>query len=320
MSSTADLRRAGVSIWLDDLSRGDIVSGRLAALITDRDVTGITTNPTIFATAVLQHPDAYAQQLDAVRRSGASPREAAIAIVTDDVRSACDILLPTHTATSGADGFVSIEVTPDAAHDVDATLAEADQFRTLVDRPNVLVKIPSTAAGVHALEEATARGFSINMTLLFGIPRYREVIAAYRTGLTRAATAGIDLGSIHSVASFFVSRVDVEADSRLAVVGTPAALALRGRVAVANARLAYAEYEASLRDPARGGRSEPATPALGLDRRQGSRHARHPLHRRPDSTGGGRHDAHHDTGGVLGPRPGAHGHRPRRLRGGPLRA
>ena len=246
MTATSDLRAAGVSIWLDDLSRADIVSGRLTALIDELDVTGITTNPTIFATAVERQPEAYADQLAAVRASGADPHDAALAIVSADVRSACDILLPVHERSGGADGFVSIEVTPEAAHDAEATLAQVRQLRTLVDRPNVLVKIPSTDAGVRALEDATAEGASINMTLLFGLDRYRQVREAYRAGLSRAVAAGIDPAGIHSVASFFVSRVDVAVDRRLAEIRGPAAADLAGRAAVANARLAYAAFEESL--------------------------------------------------------------------------
>ncbi|MFE4470776.1 transaldolase [Leifsonia sp. NPDC056824] len=249
MTATADLRRAGVSIWLDDLSRGDLVSGRLAELIRERDVTGVTTNPTIFAKAVEDDPDAYAGRLAELRANGAEPREAALALIAADVREACDVLRSVHEATGGADGFVSIEVTPDAAHDTAATLAEVRMLRALVDRPNVLVKIPSTDAGVRALEEATAEGASINMTLLFGLERYGQVMAAYRAGLVRAAATGIDLGGIRSVASFFVSRVDVEVDKRLSAIGGPVADGLRGLAAVANARLAYAAFEESLVGP-----------------------------------------------------------------------
>lgn len=249
MNAIHELRAAGVSLWLDDLSRDDIVSGRLADLVDAHGVTGITTNPTIFATALEKHPEAYADQLASLRASGAGAREAALALVTDDVGAACDILRPVHESTGGAEGFVSIEVTPDTAHDVEATLAEVRELSGLVDRPNLFVKIPSTDAGILALEEATAEGFSINMTLLFGIPRYRQVIAAYRRGLERARAAGATLAGIHSVASFFVSRVDVEVDTRLDALGTPDANALHGRAAVANARLAYAEFAASQEDP-----------------------------------------------------------------------
>ncbi|KQR54242.1 transaldolase [Leifsonia sp. Leaf336] len=246
MTAISDLRDAGVSIWLDDLSRTDILSGRLAELIAERGVTGITTNPTIFATAVEKDPAAYTAQLDGLRRAGSDPRDAALEIVTADVRAACDILLPVHERSGGADGFVSIEVTPEAAHDTAATLAEVRKLRALVDRPNLFVKIPSTDAGVRALEDATAEGASINMTLLFGLDRYRQVREAYRTGLARAVEAGIDPRGIRSVASFFVSRVDVAVDRRLDPIGGPAAAGLRGLAAVANARLAYAAYEEAL--------------------------------------------------------------------------
>ena len=246
MTATSDLRDAGVSIWLDDLARADILSGRLEKLIAERDVTGITTNPTIFATAVEKDPAAYAAQLADLERAGTAPREATLAIVTADVRAACDVLLPVHERSGGADGFVSIEVTPEAAHDAQATLAEVRRLRKLVARPNLLVKIPSTDAGVRALEDATAEGASINMTLLFGLDRYRQVREAYRAGLARAVVAGIDPAGIRSVASFFVSRVDVAVDRRLDAIGGPTAAGLRGLAAVANARLAYAAYEESL--------------------------------------------------------------------------
>jgi transaldolase len=248
MTATEDLQAAGVSIWLDDLSRDRIVSGDLGRLIAERGVVGITTNPTIFATAFAQGA-AYRDQLAELRDSGASPADIAITLMTQDVRAACDILLPIHESTGGLDGRVSIEVSPAAAHDSSATLAEAIRLHGLVDRPNMFVKIPATQAGVTAIEHAIAAGISINVTLIFGLERYRQVIEAYVRGLERARAGGRDIALIHSVASFFVSRVDVDVDRRLANVGGLAAGALSGRAALANARLAYEVFEESLREP-----------------------------------------------------------------------
>ncbi|MFF1877831.1 transaldolase [Leifsonia sp. NPDC058230] len=247
MTATGDLRAAGVSIWLDDLSRDRIVSGGLERLIAERDVVGITTNPTIFAAAFTQGVG-YRDRLAELRGSGAGAAEIAVALMTEDVQSACDILLPIHESTSGRDGRVSIEVSPAAAHDSAATLAEAIRLHELVDRPNVFVKIPATLAGVAAIEDAIAAGISINVTLIFGLDRYRQVIEAYERGLERARADGRDLSRIHSVASFFVSRVDVEVDRRLEAVGGRAAEVLSGKAAVANARLAYEIFEQSLRE------------------------------------------------------------------------
>lgn len=249
MSTTADLVAAGVSIWLDDLSRGDLRSGRLAELIEQRDVSGITSNPTIFANAVANDPDSYAGQLADLRERGMDPAETAVVMMTDDGRAACDVFLRQFEATGGLGGRVSIEVTPAAAHDTEATLAEVHRLVAIVDRPNLLVKIPATGAGVSAIEEATAAGISINVTLIFGLGRYRQVIAAYRDGLIRARTAGHDVSRIRSVASFFVSRVDVETDRRLAELKDAGAADLAGRAAIANARLAYREFERSLEHP-----------------------------------------------------------------------
>jgi transaldolase len=247
VTATADLRAAGVSIWLDDLSRGRIVSGGLERLIAERDVVGITTNPTIFANAFAES-DVYDDQLAELGEAGASPAETAFALMTHDVRAACDILMPVSDATGGEDGRVSIEVSPAVAHDSAATLVEAIHLHELVDRPNVLVKIPATPAGVEAIADATAAGISVNVTLIFGLERYRQVIDAYLSGLERARDAGHDLGSIHSVASFFVSRVDVEVDRRLAAAGGEAAERLSGKAAIANARLAYEIFEQTLLD------------------------------------------------------------------------
>ena len=247
MSATGDLRKAGVSIWLDDLSRDRILSGGLARLIAERDVVGITTNPTIFANA-FAGTGAYDSQLADLRRDGASDTDAAFALMTADVRSACDVLRPTFDATAGVDGRVSIEVSPAVAHHAAATLDEAHSLRSAVDRENLFVKIPATTAGIAAIRDATAAGISVNVTLIFGLDRYREVIDAYLSGLERAKDAGLQLGSIQSVASFFVSRVDVEVDRRLEELGR-AATGVAGRAAIANARLAYEIFQQTLRTP-----------------------------------------------------------------------
>jgi transaldolase len=242
LSATAALRAAGVSIWLDDLSRDRIVSGGLQALIDERDVVGITTNPTIFARA-LSDGRAYEAQVAHLAAAGTSAADAIFTLTTDDVRAAADVLRPVHDATGGLDGWVSIEVSPVAAHDVAETLAETYRLKAVIDRPNVLIKIPATAAGVEAIRVATAAGISVNVTLIFSLARYEQVIDAYLSGLERAAEAGLDLSRIRSVASFFVSRVDTAVDGQLGAIDSPEARELEGRAAVANARLAYEMFE-----------------------------------------------------------------------------
>ncbi|WP_430646417.1 transaldolase [Agromyces sp. GXS1127] len=238
---TAALSTAGVSIWLDDLSRERIASGGLERLIAERDVVGVTTNPTIFASA-LANGDAYRDQVAALATDGADVDRAVFEITTDDVRDAADHFRPVYDRTDGYDGRVSIEVSPDLAHDTEATIAEAHRLWDRVDRPNAMIKIPATKAGLPAITAAIGAGISVNVTLIFSLDRYREVIDAYLTGLEQAKAAGIDLSTIHSVASFFVSRVDTEIDKRLEAIGSPEALALKSRAGVANARLAYELY------------------------------------------------------------------------------
>jgi transaldolase len=239
---TAALSEAGVSIWLDDLSRQRIVSGGLERLIAERDVVGVTTNPTIFAGA-LANGAAYAEQLHALSAAGADVDTAVFEITTDDVRDAAEHFRPVYDRTGGYDGRVSIEVAPGLAHDTAATIEQAKELWAKVDRPNVMIKIPATLAGLDAITETIAAGISVNVTLIFSLDRYREVIDAYLTGLERAKAAGIDLSTIHSVASFFVSRVDTEIDKRLVAIGTDEALGLKSKAGVANARLAYELYE-----------------------------------------------------------------------------
>ncbi|MCH0562680.1 MULTISPECIES: transaldolase [unclassified Streptomyces] len=232
----------GVAIWLDDLSRKRITSGNLAELIDQQHVVGVTTNPTIFQKAI-SAGDGYEQQVADLAARKVTVEEAIRMITTADVRDAADILRPVFDATDGQDGRVSIEVDPRLAHRTRATIAEAKQLAWLVDRPNTLIKIPATKAGLPAITEVIGNGISVNVTLIFSLERYREVMDAYMAGLEKAKEKGLDLSKIRSVASFFVSRVDTEVDRRLDALDTPEAKALRGRAAVANARLAYEAYE-----------------------------------------------------------------------------
>ena len=236
------LADAGVSIWLDDISRDRLRTGNLQALIRDMHVVGVTSNPTIFAHA-LSSGDAYDAQIADLALRGVSMDEATRAITTFDIRWAADVLRPVYDATGGLDGRVSLEVDPRLAKDTDKTIAEARALWWLVDRPNMFIKIPATAQGLPAITQCLAEGISINVTLIFSLERYGEVIGAFMTGLERAAEAGLDVSAISSVASFFVSRVDTEVDNRLDKLGTPEAQALRGKAAIANARLAYELYE-----------------------------------------------------------------------------
>nr|WP_127896160.1 transaldolase [Streptomyces sp. S10(2018)] len=232
----------GVSVWLDDLSRRRIESGNLAELIRTKNVVGVTTNPSIFQAAI-GSGEGYEEQLADLATRGVTVDEAVRMMTTADVRAAADVLREVYDATGGRDGRVSIEVDPRLAHDTRATVAEARQLAWLVDRPNVMIKIPATKAGLPAIIEVIGAGISVNVTLIFSLERYREVMDAYLAGLEKAQAAGIDLAGIHSVASFFVSRVDSEIDKRLSLLGTDEARALRGRAALANARLAYEAYE-----------------------------------------------------------------------------
>jgi transaldolase len=243
-SPTAALSAAGVSIWLDDLSRERISTGGLQKLIAERDVVGVTTNPTIFATA-LAKGEAYDEQVATLAAAGTNVTDAVFEITTDDVAAASDIFRPIYDATNGFDGRVSIEVEPGFAHDAASTIEQAKALWAKVDRPNALIKIPATIEGLEAITETIASGISVNVTLIFSLERYREVINAYLTGLEKAKAAGIDLSTLHSVASFFVSRVDSEIDKRLDALGTDEATALKGKAGVANAQLAYQVYEQS---------------------------------------------------------------------------
>ncbi|NTY58966.1 transaldolase [Mycolicibacterium sphagni] len=238
----AALAAAGVSVWLDDLSRTRLKTGNLQELIDTRSVVGVTTNPSIFQ-AALSHGDAYDAQVSELAERGADVDATIRTVTTDDVREACDVLRPQWESSDGIDGRVSIEVDPRLAHDTDKTVLQAIELWKIVDRPNLLIKIPATKAGLPAITAVLAEGISVNVTLIFSVDRHREVIDAYLAGLEAAKQAGHDLSKIHSVASFFVSRVDTEIDKRLEAIGSDEALALRGQAGVANARLAYAAYE-----------------------------------------------------------------------------
>jgi transaldolase len=235
-----ELSEAGVSIWLDDLSRGRIESGNLADLIKNDHVVGVTTNPSIFA-AALADGERYDEQVKQLAAEGADVDKTVFALTTTDVRNACDVLRPTFDATNGVDGRVSIEVAPDLAHDREATFASAKELWAEVDRPNLFIKIPATTEGGEAISDTLGEGISVNVTLIFGLDRYTSVMEAYVKGLEQALENGHDLSTIHSVASFFVSRVDTEIDNRLNKTGAPDDL--RGKAGIANARLAYELYE-----------------------------------------------------------------------------
>jgi transaldolase len=241
-SHLAALSAAGVSVWLDDLSRDRLSSGNLQELIDTKSIVGVTTNPSIFQ-AALSTGTAYDAQVAELAARGADVDATIRTATTDDVRQACDVLRPQWTASNGIDGRVSIEVDPRLAHETDKTILQAIELWKIVDRPNVLIKIPATLAGLPAITAVLAEGISVNVTLIFSVERHRAVMAAYLAGLEAAQAAGHDLNLIHSVASFFVSRVDTEIDKRLEAIGTDEALALRGKAGVANARLAYAAYE-----------------------------------------------------------------------------
>ncbi|MGV0694900.1 transaldolase [Mycobacterium paraintracellulare] len=236
------LSAAGVSVWLDDLSRDRLVSGNLQRLIDTRSVVGVTTNPSIFQRAI-SHGHAYDRQITELAEGGADAESAIRTVITDDVRQACDVLRPQWEASGGVDGRVSIEVDPRAAHDADKTVSQAVELWKIVDRPNLFIKIPATSAGMSAITATVAEGISVNVTLIFSIERHRAVMNAYLAGLEAAQRAGKDLTQIHSVASLFVSRIDTEIDQRLETIGTEAAMELRGRAGIATARLAYAAYQ-----------------------------------------------------------------------------
>ena len=230
----------GQSVWLDSISREMLRSGELERYV-EAGISGVTSNPTIFAKAMLSG-DSYDAQIDELVAHDADVDEIYTAVVTRDIRHACDVMAPTHRRSGGLDGFVSVEVSPELAHEAQATVAEARDWVKRVDRPNLLIKIPATLPGLTAIEAAIAEGISVNVTLIFSLDRYLAVIDAYMSGLERFREVGGNPATVNSVASFFVSRFDTEVDKRLGVIGTPEAGALAGRSAVANARVAYLEF------------------------------------------------------------------------------
>jgi len=238
----AALSAQGVSVWLDDLSRERLQTGNLQELIDTKSVVGVTTNPSIFQ-AALSKGTAYDEQVSELAERGADVDATIRTVTTDDVRNACDVLAKQYELSDGVDGRVSIEVDPRLAHDTDKTILQAIELWKIVDRPNLLIKIPATLAGLPAITAVIAEGISVNVTLIFSVERHRLVMDAYLAGLEKAKEAGHDLAKIHSVASFFVSRVDTEIDKRLEKIGGDEALGLRGKAGVANARLAYGAYE-----------------------------------------------------------------------------
>jgi transaldolase len=227
----------GQSPWLDNLTRVYLRDRTLGRLVAD-GIRGVTANPTIFAKAI-EGSDAYDEQFAALTAQGRPVLDAYWDLVVDDIGDALGVLRPTFDASAGTDGFVSVEVAPELARDTDATIAAARELHERIARPNLLVKLPATGEGVPAVQAMIAEGRSINITLIFSLARYAEVIDAYLAGLQTLAQGGGDLASVHSVASFFVSRVDTEVDRRLDAIGTSDALALKGQAAVAQARLAY---------------------------------------------------------------------------------
>ena len=237
-----ELTALGVSVWLDDLSRERLITGNLADLVRTSCVRGVTTNPAIFQKAISEKADAYSADLSRLTAEGLDVDQVIRTLTTDDVRAACDILEPVCATSEGVDGRVSIEVDPRLAHDSDGTATQAVELWNLVDRHNALIKIPATKAGLPAITSAIGAGISVNVTLIFSVERYREVVEAYLAGLEIAIAEGRDLSSIHSVASFFVSRVDTEIDRRLDALGTDQAALLRGKAGLANARLAWAAH------------------------------------------------------------------------------
>jgi transaldolase len=237
----AELSAAGVAVWLDDLSRVRLTSGSLDKLRTQQHVVGVTTNPSIFQKA-LSDADAYDEQLRDLAAQGVTVEEAVRLMTAKDVRWATDVFRPAYDASNGIDGRVSIEVDPRKAHETESTVAEAKTLWWLVDRPNLYIKIPATLAGLPAITQVLAAGISVNVTLIFSVERYQAVMEAFLAGLEQAKANGHDLSKIGSVASFFVSRVDSEVDKRLDKIGSDEAKALKGKAAIANARLAYEAY------------------------------------------------------------------------------
>jgi transaldolase len=248
ISNLHGLAAAGVSVWSDQISKQMLDSGELARRVEEDAVTGVTSNPTIFASAIVGTDD-YSAQLTELRSGGLSTEEIIKNLMADDITRACDVLAPVFTATGGRDGFVSVEVSPTLAGDTDATVAEARDWVKQIDRDNLYVKVPATAEGVPAIRALIGEGISVNVTLIFSLQRYQEVIDAYMSGLEDLLAVGGDLSAVASVASFFVSRFDSEVDSRLESLGSNDAHDLKGQLAVANARAAYGLFLESFSTP-----------------------------------------------------------------------
>jgi transaldolase len=246
-SNLHELSKHGQSVWIDYLSRDMLEEGELARMMREDAVVGVTSNPTIFQKAI-SHGDRYDEQLKELLAEETDPKEIFLQLSARDVEAALDLLAPVHEKT-GYDGFVSWEVDPTLAYDREATFAEAMRLHAWLDRPNLYVKIPATKPGLGAIEDCVAHGKNINVTLIFSLQRYAEVAEAYIRGLERLVAGGGSPKGVYSVASFFVSRVDTEADKRLEAKGSKEALALRGKLAVANARLAYEHYQAAFAGP-----------------------------------------------------------------------
>ena len=247
MNAIDDLKKVGTSTWLDDLSRDRLTSGNLKELLSSKSIVGVTTNPSIFA-AAMGKGTAYDEQIGELKQSGSSVDDGAHTMAIKDVQDACDLFAEIYKESDGKDGRVSIEVDPRISADRDATLTQAKNLWERVNRPNVMIKIPATQGSMPAISDALAEGISVNVTLIFSVPVYRSVVAAYIDGIKRAAENGHDVSKIHSVASFFVSRVDTEVDKRLDAIGTPEALALKGKAGIANAHRAYAAFEDLFKD------------------------------------------------------------------------
>jgi transaldolase len=247
-SKLHELSEHGVSVWIDYLSRDMLQGGELKRMMDEDAVVGVTSNPTIFQKAISQG-NAYDEQLKEVLEDETDPKEIFYALAARDIEAACDLMRPVWEKTKGLDGYVSWEVDPTLAYDMDNTYDEAQRLHEWIDKPNLHVKIPATRPGVAAIEDMIAAGKNINVTLIFSLQRYKEVVEAYLRGLERLVAGGGDPSQVHSVASFFVSRVDTEADKRLEEIGTDAALKLRGKLAIANAKLAYQHYEEAFSGP-----------------------------------------------------------------------
>ena len=247
MNAIDDLKKVGTSTWLDDLSRDRLTSGNLKELLSSKSIVGVTTNPSIFA-AAMGKGTAYDEQIGELKQSGSSVDDGVYTMAIKDVQDACDLFAEIYKESDGKDGRVSIEVDPRISADRDATLTQAKNLWERVNRPNVMLKIPATQGSMPAISDALAEGISVNVTLIFSVPVYRSVVAAYIDGIKRAAENGHDVSKIHSVASFFVSRVDTEVDKRLDAIGTPEALALKGKAGIANAHRAYAAFEDLFKD------------------------------------------------------------------------